>query len=86
MYGGSVIDIETSLATHALDELRALSGVMEVTRDDETHLHIVTEGSNNVVPQVINILSRESELRNLVVREPNLDEIFLRLTGKAIRD
>ncbi len=35
MYGGSVIDIETSLATHALDELRALSGVMEVTRDDE---------------------------------------------------
>ncbi len=85
-YGGSVIDIETSLRTNAIDELHALPGIMEIVQDAETHLRIVTEGSNNIVPQVINILSRESELRNLAVREPNLDEIFLHLTGKALRD
>ncbi len=85
-YGGSIIDIETSSRTQSIDELRALPGVMEVTQDAEAHLRIITEGSNNVVPQVINILSHEGDLRNLVVREPNLDEIFLRLTGKALRD
>ncbi|GAC1447114.1 MAG: daunorubicin resistance protein DrrA family ABC transporter ATP-binding protein [Ktedonobacteraceae bacterium] len=85
-YGGSIIDIETSTPTHVLAELRAQPGVIEATQDDETHLRIMTEGSHNVVPQIINILSRESELHNLAVREPNMDEIFLRLTGKALRD
>ena len=39
-----------------------------------------------MVPQIINILAREGDLRNIAVREPNLDEVFLRLTGTALRD
>lgn len=38
------------------------------------------------VPQMINLVSQESELRDIAVREPTLDEIFLRLTGTALRD
>jgi hypothetical protein len=38
------------------------------------------------VPQIINLVSQESKLEGIAVREPTLDEIFLRLTGTALRD
>ncbi len=53
---------------------------------ERTHLTVKTQGISNVVPQIINIIAQEGELRDIVVREPNLDEIFLRLTGTALRD
>jgi hypothetical protein len=49
-------------------------------------LTITTPGDGNSVPQIINLLSREGELRHIEVRQPNLDEVFLRLTGTALRD
>ncbi len=85
IYGGSVIELESAKPLVAVAEIRALEGVKDVVQDG-AHLTITTQGMSNVVPQVINIISREGELRNIAVREPNLDEIFLRLTGKALRD
>jgi ABC-2 type transport system ATP-binding protein len=84
-YGGSVIQLEMEQPVTSLDEIRALQGVQEVTQE-ETHLTITTQGVTNVVPQVINIVSQEGALREITVREPNLEEIFLRLTGTALRD
>lgn len=84
-YGGSIIEIETAQPTALLDDLRALEGVQEVTQEG-ARVRIAVQGISNLVPQVINILSQESEIRDLAVREPNLDEIFLRLTGTALRD
>jgi ABC-2 type transport system ATP-binding protein len=84
-YGGSVVELETARPIVTVEELRTLPGVREV-KQDGTHLTISTEGVHNVVPQIINLISQESELRDLAVREPTLDEIFLRLTGTALRD
>src|SRR6266496_5310484 len=84
-YGGSVIELETEIPSTSLDHMRAIEGVEEI-KQDGTKLTITTRGMNNIVPQIINIISQEGELRDLVVREPNLDEIFLRLTGTALRD
>jgi daunorubicin resistance ABC transporter ATP-binding subunit len=84
-YGGSVIELETTNPHVPLDEIRALQGVKEADQNG-TYLKITTQGITNVVPQIINIVSREGELRDISVREPNLDEIFLRLTGTALRD
>lgn len=84
-YGGSVVELETAKPTASVAELRAVAGVKEVIQDG-AHLTITTEGVHNVVPQLINILSQEGEIRNIAVREPNLDEVFLRLTGSALRD
>jgi ABC-type uncharacterized transport system ATPase subunit len=80
-----VIELETAQPSKSVAELRALLGVQEVIQED-TNLKITTQGSNNVVPQIINILSREGEIKSIAVREPNLDEVFLRLTGTALRD
>jgi ABC-2 type transport system ATP-binding protein len=85
IYGGNVIELESEKPLAAVEEIRALEGVTDVARDG-AHLTISAQGTSNVVPQVINIVSREGELRNIAVREPNLDEIFLRLTGRALRD
>src|SRR5436190_1922579 len=84
-YGGSVIELETARPGNAVADLRALPGVQEVSQDG-THLKIITRGANNIVPQIINVISREGDLRDIAVREPNLDEIFLRLTGTELRD
>ena len=84
-FGGSVVEVETTAPTTAADALRAIPGVKEVTQDG-TQLTIATEGAASLVPQIINMLSREGELRNIAVREPNLDEVFLQLTGTASRD
>jgi len=81
-YGGSVIELETEQPSKATDEIRALPGIKEVVQEG-THLKITTQGIHNTAPQIINIISQEGEIRDIAVREPNLDEIFLRLTGTA---
>ncbi len=85
IYGGSVIELETAQPIAAVNDIRALEGVKEVVQD-KAHLKITTEGTSNVVPQIINIASQEGDIRDISVREPNLDEIFLHLTGTELRD
>jgi ABC-2 type transport system ATP-binding protein len=84
-YGGSVIEVETAQPSAAVEKIRALPGVKEVSQEG-AHLTITTQGVNNVVAEVINILSQENEIKAINIREPNLNEIFLRLTGTALRD
>jgi ABC-2 type transport system ATP-binding protein len=84
-YGGSVIELETTQALGEIDEIRALQGVTDIEQQG-THLKITTTGMDHIVPQVVNIVSRDSELRDIAVREPTLDEIFLHLTGTELRD
>jgi daunorubicin resistance ABC transporter ATP-binding subunit len=86
-YGGSVVEIETARPAEAQvrDALQAVPGVKAV-KQEGTHLTITTEGVSDVVPQLVNLVVQGNELRDLAVREPTLDDIFLRLTGTALRD
>ena len=84
-YGGSVVELETAHKITGVEKIRALEDIKEV-KQENTHLTITTQGMSNVVPQILNIVSQEGEIRDIVIREPNLDEIFLRLTGTALRD
>ena len=80
-----MIEVDTARPTNAVDALRKLEGVTGVTQAG-THLKITASGTSNVVAQVIGILTQENQIEDLAIREPNLDEIFLRLTGSALRD
>ncbi len=84
-YGGRVLEIETAQPVPSADALRALPGVTRVQQTG-AHLTIATTGAEHVVPQIVNLVSQASELRDLTIHEPALEEIFLRLTGKALRD
>lgn len=68
--------------TRTLDAVRAVSGVAsaEVTRDTLT----VT---SRVLPTVLpGVLAACGEVRTLEVKQPNLESVFLSLTGKGLRD
>ena len=84
-YGGSVIEVETIPPVKDTAAIRALAGVKEVVQEG-THLKITVQGTTNIVAQVITLLSQEGEIKDIAIREPNLDEIFLLLTGTALRD
>ena len=84
-YGGSVIEVETSQSTTKIDQLQALFGIKEVAQNGR-HLKITALGIQNIAAQIINILSQEGDINSISVREPNLDDIFLHLTGTALRD
>src|SRR6266699_606350 len=84
-YGGSVIEVETAQPVKDTATLRALEGVNDVMQEG-THLKITVQGTSNIAAQVITILSQEGEIKDIAIREPNLDEIFLKLTGTALRD
>jgi ABC-2 type transport system ATP-binding protein len=84
-YGGSVIELETTQLVRSIEAIRTIAGVQEVKQEGK-HLTVTTQGTHNAVPEIINIVSQENELSDITVREPNLDEIFIRLTGAALRD
>jgi ABC-2 type transport system ATP-binding protein len=84
-YGGSIAELETAQPSPVTNEIRALSGVKAVVQRG-TRLQITTEAGSAVVPQIITLVTAQGELRQITVREPTLDEIFLRLTGTALRD
>ena len=84
-YGGSVVELETANSIDVLDDLRALPGVKDASKDG-TRFTVTTEAGGEVVPQIINLVTKQGNLRQIAVREPTLDEIFLRLTGTALRD
>jgi daunorubicin resistance ABC transporter ATP-binding subunit len=84
-YAGLVVELEMVQPSTVVDDIRALTGVKEVTAEG-THMQITTQAGSLVVPQIINLVTGQGELRQIAVREPTLDEIFLRLTGTALRD
>ena len=84
-YGGSVVELETAEPSTIADDIRRLPGVKDVIQEG-THLQVTTQAGSLVIPQIINLVTGQGELRQIAVREPNLDEIFLQLTGTALRD
>jgi len=85
LYGARVVEIETSQPYTSTERLRMLPGVKDVAQEN-CQLKITTEGIDRLVPQIIQLVSQEDELRDIAVRDPNLDEVFLALTGTSLRD
>jgi daunorubicin resistance ABC transporter ATP-binding subunit len=86
-YGDSVIDLEleTPPSADLLAALRGLPGVTDLAMHDG-HLQVTANGQHAIAGQVVTLVTREADLRSISQREPNLDEIFLQLTGSALRD
>jgi ABC-type multidrug transport system permease subunit len=81
-YAGLVVELETAQPRIVVDDIRQLTGVSAVTQEG-TRMQITTQAGSLVVPQIINLVTRQGELRQIAVREPTLDEVFLRLTGTS---
>ncbi|GAC1677327.1 MAG: ATP-binding cassette domain-containing protein [Candidatus Dormibacteraceae bacterium] len=86
-YGDTIIDLvlEPAASPDLLTRLRALDGVTGVAQDNGT-LKVTVEGERSAVADVVALCAEKTRLRAITQREPSLDEIFLELTGKGMRD
>lgn len=76
----------SGLEPEALDEARGVSGVVEVTAVDGTITVLVKDGHEKVA-QILEVLKRSgSRVKSVNIEEPNLESVFLHLTGRALRD
>lgn len=88
-YGNTILEIETMLppSQHLLEKLLAMKGISNVILNDKV-LKVVMSGedASTTTGQLITLVTQEASLKTISQREPNLDEIFLSLTGSGLRD
>lgn len=86
-FGVSVIALELTSPLCTVRDFQGIEGVMEVTADPERmRLSIKTHRANEVVPRLMGLFPDPAVISSITVSEPHLDEVFLRLTGAALRD
>jgi ABC-2 type transport system ATP-binding protein len=82
------IDLSLDRNAHVLaQEWRALAGVTTVTEEEAGPLSILVDDANTLLPQLLES-ARVSGARvtKIDLAEPNLEMVFLELTGRALRD
>ena len=76
----------TGVQESALDELRRLNGVHSVSPSDGS-LELLVADAGAVLPEAMRVLgSQHAGVSSVSVEEPDLEAVFLHLTGKALRD
>jgi ABC-2 type transport system ATP-binding protein len=66
---------------------RAIEGIHDVVIGVDGMVELTTDHGPAVLPAVVALASRLGvELTGVEVRSPNLEDVFLRLTGKELRD
>lgn len=80
--GGDVITLRTEDDDRAIEEIRERHQI-EAKRDTEGFFFEVANGEE-FVPVLVNTL--KTEIRSISMRRPTLDDVFLKLTGREIRD
>jgi ABC-2 type transport system ATP-binding protein len=82
LVGGDVVTLETADDVVAADELDGRFG-LEVDRRDG-RLHFEVANGERFIPELVGGLS--TRILSVSLRRPTLDDVFLKLTGRRIRD
>jgi ABC-2 type transport system ATP-binding protein len=73
-------------AANVMVSWRGIDGVSRVSSEDGLITVLVTD-SNLVLPHLFEAAARQSiRITSVDIREPNLEAVFLHLTGRALRD
>ncbi len=80
-----VIDV-MNMKFNLLEEIRNLNGVINVIQNKDS-LEILTKKAQQIMQDVLFILSKEDvKVSNISLQQPNLESVFLSLTGRNLRD
>jgi ABC-2 type transport system ATP-binding protein len=86
---GELDRIELSISTESvrvIDAWKTIAGVRQVTAENG-HLTLLVDDSNLVLPEIFEKTAQvESRITSVEIQEPNLEAVFLHLTGRALRD
>jgi len=85
--GQTRIDLTLNVpAEHVIDTWQAVEGVSRVSAENGT-VSVLVRDSNEVLPRLFeSIADRPARITSVDIREPNLEAVFLHLTGRALRD
>ena len=73
-------------ADSLLDQWRIIEGVNQITAEDGL-ISLLTGDSNAILPQLFELAaSADIRVTSVEIQEPNLETVFLHLTGRALRD
>jgi len=65
---------------------RQAEGVAKVAQEDG-HIDVLAEDSNLVLPRLFDVATHAGvHINSVEIQEPNLEAVFLHLTGRALRD
>lgn len=79
------IDVHT-LGSGVIEKLKGVRGIENVTVEDHT-IRIITKEAEAILAKAISIIDAERcRIQSMHVEEPNLESVFLHLTGRALRD
>ncbi len=83
----SRIDLTVSAESEQLIEAwKALPGVQNISTEDGL-LGVVVDDSNQVLPRLFDAATAQGvRITSVDIQEPNLETVFLHLTGRALRD
>ncbi|WP_423223513.1 ATP-binding cassette domain-containing protein [Candidatus Amarolinea aalborgensis] len=74
-------DVETLAAA-----LRTLPDVLQVSTRDRELILLVPEAETAISPVIVKADQLQVKIRSVDMQEPNLEAVFLHLTGRALRD
>jgi ABC-2 type transport system ATP-binding protein len=69
-----------------VDAVRLVSGVLKADVTDHTVAVIAPEAEDVMAPVIIKANELGIKIRSVDIKEPNLEAVFLHLTGRALRD
>ncbi|MGA2488957.1 MAG: ATP-binding cassette domain-containing protein [Anaerolineales bacterium] len=73
-------------STKVIGAWKAVKGVKQVSAADGT-LTILADDSNRVLPRLFETAAANAvRITSIAIQEPNLETVFLHLTGRALRD
>ncbi|MCP3999238.1 MAG: ABC transporter ATP-binding protein [bacterium] len=73
-------------ARRLVEDLRSVAEIQQIT-SAEGSVEILVDGASRVLPRILEIAQKaDVGISGVEVVEPNLESVFLHLTGKALRD
>ena len=85
--GMDVVDVKvTEVTDGVLERVSAIEGVKQADRTDGA-IQVLTPSSGTILGKLVATLESEgAHVTSITVTEPNLESVFLHLTGKSLRD
>jgi ABC-2 type transport system ATP-binding protein len=84
--GGSVLTIEVNDGVDLLDFLRGIPNVTEVTKEKHSY-RMKLPSTEDALPRIIDgVTSRGMKITDISFSKPSLDEVFLEVTGRTMRE
>jgi ABC-2 type transport system ATP-binding protein len=80
--GGDLVTFSTDDPERGAAEVRERYGVEPVVSDGTVRFHV--EGGESFLPEFVRLFSQP--MTSVALRRPTLDDVFLQLTGREIRD